>query len=58
MTNEEAEDRPNVIIGIISLFHNDALVLIDSRPDKSFISSTFSYLANRAFSPLEHQLVV
>ena len=58
MTNEEAEDRPNMITGIMSIFHNDACVLIASGSDKSFISSAFACLIDRAFSPLEHPLVV
>ena len=58
MTKEEAEDRPNVITGIMSIFQNDARVLIDSGSDKFFISSAFACLADRALSPLEHPLVV
>ena len=58
MTNEETEDRPNMITGIMSIFHNDACVLIDSGFDKSFISSAFAYLADRGIFPLEHPLVV
>ena len=58
MTNEEAEDRPNVITGIMSIFQNDARVLIDSGSDKSYISSAFACLADRALSPLEYPLVV
>ena len=45
MTIEEPEDRPNVITGIMSIFQNDACVLIDSGSDKSYISSAFARLA-------------
>ena len=58
MTNEEAEEKPNVITGIMSIFHNDARILIDSGSDKSFISSAFACLADRALSPLKYPLVV
>ena len=54
MTNEEAEDRPNVITSIMSIFQNDARVLIDFGSDKSFISSAFACLADRALSSLEY----
>ena len=58
LTNKETEDRPNVITGIISIFQNDARVLIDSGFDKSFISSAFACLADGALSPLMYPLVV
>ena len=58
MTNEEVEDRPNVIIGIMSIFQNDVRVLIDSGSNKSFISSAFACLADGALSPLKYPLVV
>ena len=46
------------ITGIMSIFQNDARVLIDSGSDKSYISSAFARLADRALSPLEYPLVV
>ena len=52
------EDRPIEITSIMSIFHNDARVLIDFRSDKSFINSTFACLADRALFPLEHPLIV
>ena len=58
MTNEEVENRLNVITGIMSIFQNDARVLIDSGSDKSFISSAFACLADKALFPFEYPLVV
>lgn len=58
MTNENTEDKPNMITDIMSIFHNDAHVLINSRSDKSFISSTFACLDNMALFSHECQFVV
>lgn len=57
MTNKEAKCRPNVIICTLSIFHHNAFVLIDSGPERSFVSTISAYHANRALSPLSCELV-
>ena len=54
MTDEEAEDIPNVITSIMSILQNDASVLIDFGSDKSFISSAFVCLTDSALFLLEY----
>ncbi|XP_039115261.1 uncharacterized protein LOC120250502 [Dioscorea cayenensis subsp. rotundata] len=58
MTNEEAEDRPNVITGTVSIFQHDAYVLIDSRSERSFVSTVISCHADRIASPLYCELLI
>lgn len=57
MTNKEAECRPNVIIGTLSIFHHDAFVLIDSGLERSFVSTIIACHADRALPPLSCELV-
>ncbi|XP_039131810.1 uncharacterized protein LOC120268486 [Dioscorea cayenensis subsp. rotundata] len=58
MTNDKAEDRPNVITGNVSIFQHDAYVLIDSLSERSFISTAFSCHAVRIASPLDCDLLI
>lgn len=58
MTNEEAETRPNVITGTMSIFQHDAYVMIDSGSERSFVSTAFACHADREISPLDFDLVI
>ncbi|XP_039117955.1 uncharacterized protein LOC120253788 [Dioscorea cayenensis subsp. rotundata] len=58
MTEEEAECRPNVITGTLSIFQHNAFALIDSGSERSFVSTTFACHANSDPSPLGGELVI
>ncbi|TYK29162.1 DNA/RNA polymerases superfamily protein [Cucumis melo var. makuwa] len=58
MTQQEAEDAPDVITGTILICDVHARVLLDSGATHSFISSMFLTKLNRMLEPLSEELVI
>ncbi|WRX11508.1 Reverse transcriptase domain - like 10 [Theobroma cacao] len=58
VTEDEAQVRPGVVTGTMSLFDKDAYVLIDSGSDRSYVSTTFASIVDRNLSPLEEEIVI
>ncbi|KAA0066851.1 reverse transcriptase [Cucumis melo var. makuwa] len=58
MTQQEAEDAPDVITGTILICNVPARVLLDSGAMHSFVSSMFLTKLNRMLEPLSKELVV
>ncbi|OMO53166.1 Retroviral aspartyl protease [Corchorus olitorius] len=58
LSNEEAQIRPNVVTGTMSIFQHDAYVLIDSGAEMSFINTKFAQYSDKNLSPLEPEIVV
>ncbi|KAL0561497.1 hypothetical protein IC582_001926 [Cucumis melo] len=58
MTQQEAEDAPDVITGMILICDVPAHVLLDSGATHSFVSSMFLTKLNRMLEPLYEELVI
>ena len=58
MTASETQANLNIILGIMTIFGTHARVVFDSGSRKSFVSSSFTFHADRELSPLKHKLVV
>ncbi|KAL0556157.1 hypothetical protein IC582_004667 [Cucumis melo] len=58
MTQQEAEDAPNVIIGTILISNVPAFILFDLGATHSFVSSMFLTKLNRMLKPLYEELVI
>ena len=58
LTEQEAQATPDVVTGMLTIFGQDAHILIDPGSTHSFISYTFSIHADKELSPLDYSLVV
>ncbi|KAA0061996.1 reverse transcriptase [Cucumis melo var. makuwa] len=58
MTQQEAEDAPDVLTGIILICNAPARVLLDPGATHSFVSSMFLTKLNRMLEPLSKELVI
>ncbi|OMO49869.1 Retroviral aspartyl protease [Corchorus olitorius] len=58
MTREAAQDNPNSIMGIVTLFRKYARALIDIGAEHSYVSYEFAQYANIPLSPLFPELIV
>ena len=58
MIASEAQDNPDTISGIMTIFGSPARVLFYFGSSKSFVNTSFTLHVDRELSPLKHQLVV
>ncbi|TYJ97421.1 reverse transcriptase [Cucumis melo var. makuwa] len=58
LTQQETEDAPDVITGMILISNVPAVVLFDPGVMSSFVSSTFLIKLNRMLEPLYEELVI
>ena len=58
MTTDEAQNNPDSVIGIITIFGDPTRVLFDSRSSRSFVSSSFALHVDWELTPLKSKLVV
>jgi hypothetical protein len=56
MTQQEARAAPDVIMGTLSIFNQDAYILIDPGATHSFISHSFSKYADRNLTALDGEM--
>jgi hypothetical protein len=55
---EDAQEAPDVIIGMILVNDNNAIVLFDSRASHSFVAVNFGHKHNLPLSMLKNQMIV
>jgi hypothetical protein len=58
MAMEDAQEAPNIIIGMILVNDNNAIVLFDSRASHSFVAASFVQKQNLLLSMLKDQMIV
>ncbi|CAI9784620.1 unnamed protein product [Fraxinus pennsylvanica] len=58
VTQHDADESPNVVMGMLFIFGRNARSLIDSGATHSFISHALANHADRMFEPLDSELVI
>ena len=58
MTSREAQANQDIVTGIMTVFDTPARILLDTRSNRSFVSTTFALHTNRELVPLKNMLIV
>jgi hypothetical protein len=58
MAMEDAQEAPNVIIGLILVNDNNAIMLFDSGASHSFVATSFMQKYNLPLSMLKNRMIV